>query len=134
MPPSKAAVRVEARAGLQSASSLALVNAFRVVHYRNRLNFRLFSRSRAIYLDVFGEVIMSDKTGGPAFPYSALSPEGPHVYKDCEGMTLRDYFAAQIMCGMWANNSIQGSRDELAKGAYACADAIISERENEQRN
>lgn len=42
---------------LQSASSLALVNAFRVVHLRNRLKIVQFSHSMTIYLGVFGEVI-----------------------------------------------------------------------------
>jgi hypothetical protein len=42
---------------------------------------------------------MSDK-GGSAFPYSALSPEGPVIYKDSEGMSLRDFFAAVALGGL----------------------------------
>ena len=73
---------------------------------------------------------MTDKTGGLAFPV-LHTIDGNWVKdprKEFSGMTLRDYFAAQIMCGMWANKDVQGSKDELAKGAYACADAMLAER------
>lgn len=45
---------------------------------------------------------MSDKNGGPAFPYSALQPDEKSaqlagtMYADNCGMSLRDYFAAQL--------------------------------------
>lgn len=77
---------------------------------------------------------MSDN-GGSAFPYSALSPEGPEVYKDSEGMSLRDYFAAVALGGLIA----AGDNGALSDGtwtfpqlrsrvAYAYADAMLQER------
>ena len=62
---------------------------------------------------------MSIKDGGPAFPRQ-------HI---CEGMTLRDYFAAKAMQGILhlparnESNSIAFSR-----WAYEMADAMLAER------
>ena len=70
--------------------------------------------------------------GGSAFPYSALSPEGPEVYKDSEGMTLRDYFAGKalglggeffhVYSGGYHNPEI------IAQTVYKIADAMLTER------
>lgn len=55
--------------------------------------------------------------------------------------TLRDYFAAEALAGMWANPSIvyqqpdlakKGGQDDLrdmARDAYAVADAMLAARE-----
>ena len=64
-----------------------------------------------------------DKTGGAAFPHVS-----PHL--DRTGMTLRDYFAGQWICG---NFACSGFRDRsacnlAAKMAYRIADAMIAER------
>jgi len=67
---------------------------------------------------------MSDN-GGSAFPYSALSPEGPEVYKDDEGMSLRDYFAAVALGGL---DSVE-NEERAAKWCYQMADAMLKERE-----
>ena len=59
--------------------------------------------------------------GGPAFPVH--SEEGGISYK---GMTLRDYFAAKAIMML----EIQYLADyEIAKRAYAVADAMLAERE-----
>ena len=66
--------------------------------------------------------------GGPAFPqtFEALSIKG------CEGMTLRDYFAAKamqsILCmldeGIRPNDCIRAAED-----SYFIADAMLKARE-----
>ena len=67
----------------------------------------------------------NDKTGGSAFPMA----DAPFAYQD--GMTLRDYFAGQWICG---NFDCSGFRDSsaynlAARMAYRFADAMIAERE-----
>ena len=74
----------------------------------------------------------SKDNGGPAFPSHGSMGEVV-----CDGMTLRDYFAAKAMQGMLAypgcdsrgshhnNNTPQG----VAIMAYAYADAMIAERD-----
>lgn len=68
------------------------------------------------------------KNGGPAFPEAGLSglPNGEFIHGR-EGMTLRDYFAAQAMLGY-----IAGKYDlyalEKAEIAYKIADQMLEER------
>lgn len=64
--------------------------------------------------------------GGPAFPEF----DGElHT----AGMSLRDYFAAQIATGIVANRSTcgrcEGSDRRLAEISYHLADAMLAERE-----
>ena len=59
----------------------------------------------------------SKKDGGNAFP-TAAEP----------GMTLRDWFAGQAICGMLA-----GKDDKMAKWAYQRADAMLKRREQERK-
>ena len=61
---------------------------------------------------------MSNNTGGPAFPHSRLG-------SDCDGMTLRDYFAAKAMQALVKTNYF----DSTAEMAYEMADAMLKERE-----
>jgi hypothetical protein len=64
---------------------------------------------------------MSDNTGGPAFPTSnGGSPD--------EGMTLRDYFAAQAMLGYMGPDYDMGP-ETRAREAYRLADAMLEARE-----
>jgi hypothetical protein len=72
--------------------------------------------------------------GGPAFPHSYLTPQGPTAYDDQAGMSLRDYFAGQALVGLalkWASSS-DGSPEEdnaaTAAAAYMLADAMIKAR------
>jgi len=78
-------------------------------------------------------------TGGPAFPCEVLGIDEHGEYrKPYEGMTLRDYFAAQAMTGaqIWdavlnKKNSIFADGngcDVLAETAYAIADAMLKAR------
>ena len=69
----------------------------------------------------------STNTGGPAFPVPDI--DGSAV---CEGMTLRDYFAAKAMQGILSAtltpNTIW-SQDDAAETAYNVADAMLEARE-----
>jgi hypothetical protein len=69
----------------------------------------------------------SDK---PAFPFSALTPNGPTVYKDNEGMTLREYYAGQAATGL---GNIMGIDVRiLAARCVRLADELIAELERER--
>lgn len=69
---------------------------------------------------------MSKDNGGPAFPPNAgWSSDDPRF----RGMTLRDYFAAKVMQGMWACADVRGNSEALARGAYEMADAMLAERD-----
>ena len=60
-----------------------------------------------------------------AFP----SPHDPRTGSMQLGMELRDYFAAQAMQGMLAENGGGAAHnDDLAKSAYAIADAMMKAR------
>ncbi|WP_459694323.1 hypothetical protein [Achromobacter xylosoxidans] len=64
--------------------------------------------------------------GGPAFPIPNLQDDS-----DFNGMTLRDYFAAKAMQGMfaafkhWPRDYEHG---EVGKHAYQAADAMLAAR------
>jgi len=66
----------------------------------------------------------NDKTGGAAFPHVS-------THMDRTGMTLRDYFAGQVIGGLFECSSLRGSSDHslAASLAYRLADAMIAERE-----
>ena len=68
--------------------------------------------------------------GGPAFPCEHEGYGGSSARSS--GMSLRDYFAGQALCGMFANTSEDFviSHRELASAAYATADAMIKARES----
>lgn len=67
-----------------------------------------------------------EKDGGPAFPAWELNGHG-HQEMTCFGMSLRDYFAANVMSEMrWTSNS-----DQIKTCAYLCysiADAMLEAR------
>ena len=59
----------------------------------------------------------------------------PHL-RDDSGMTLRDYFAAKAMLGLFSSGHFKGSvfsqnTVEVAKVAYIMADAMLAAREQE---
>ena len=69
---------------------------------------------------------MTDKdTGGSAFPhkgYFAREPDDP-------GMTLRDWFAGQVLAGICASPSWdENSWFDRAANAYHAADAMLEAR------
>lgn len=74
------------------------------------------------------------KTGGPAFPFWS---DTQHL-AGYEGMSLRDYFAAQALTGaqVWdavlnGKNAVlvKGGANTLAEIAYAVADAMMETRD-----
>ena len=63
--------------------------------------------------------------GGPAFPTVARDGNWqPHH----DGLSLRDYFAGQVLVGALADPTCQPSPIELAKIAYRGADAMLAAR------
>ena len=67
---------------------------------------------------------MSNNTGGPAFPRGGMGDKG---------MTLRDYFAAKALCGLYTpiedyESPLRWNHGDLAKAAYMAADAMLEER------
>ena len=94
---------------------------------------------------------MTTKDGGQAFPVSAGSycNSSDEVWPPTEGMTLRDYFAGQVLAGVYASGShrdvaaaiqdegVRLSASELAAFTvvriaamvYEVADAMLAERE-----
>jgi hypothetical protein len=52
-------------------------------------------------------------------------PTHPDAPLSCDGMTLRDYFAAKAML----RTSVGSSYEQLAKTAYEIADAMMKARE-----
>ncbi len=74
---------------------------------------------------------MSKNDGGPAFPLD-IQGLGNSV-----GMTLRDYFASQVIIGYLSGNLRRADNmdkngtigdDEIAQTAYGLADAMLKER------
>ena len=78
--------------------------------------------------------------GGPAFPrpYSELgnskcsqSEPPQEMYWDQKGMTLRDYFAGQVLGSSmkaWGYGELVMPYAKIVKTAYECADAMLLER------
>lgn len=83
---------------------------------------------------------MSKPTGGPAFPMQPVSNANGEIQWGYDGMTLRDYFAAQAMQAIYGGPGARmvADRDErydetnwaevVASNAYEMADAMIAER------
>ena len=71
------------------------------------------------------------KDGGPAFPEAiAIGPSGD-VYPGFGGMSLRDWFAGQVLTRVYANEGRYGPEGlkQCAEYAYAMADAMLAARE-----
>ncbi|MGS1033144.1 hypothetical protein [Burkholderia glumae] len=78
--------------------------------------------------------------GGPAFPIPLQPGQSYQGHAPCDGMTLRDYFAAKVLQGLMANEQFPPPRpieqartreemaDEIAAAAYRMADAMIKAR------
>jgi hypothetical protein len=73
-------------------------------------------------------------TGGPAFPSIRDIRHRPDFDSE-EGMTLRDYFAAQAMqafVSAWVSTNTGPDNDlKVAEYAYAMADAMLEAREKQ---
>ena len=87
----------------------------------------------------------TEKHGGPAFPVPLLPGQSWQEMAPCDGMTLRDYFAAKAMQGMLAvpDDQRYGDRADksltveqwqswcvtgLTEHAYRVADSMIQTR------
>jgi hypothetical protein len=73
---------------------------------------------------------MSKKDGGSAYPVlDSYVYEGGTWRLDCigRGMTMRDYFAGQVL----ASCNSTGSPEQVALYAYMVADAMLAEREKQ---
>lgn len=80
------------------------------------------------------------KAGGPAFPYPFYDEKG-HCIDGIEGMTLRDYFAAQALSTILGQYDFTFFEDDekaqpedtlalcLARNSYTMADAMLKARE-----
>lgn len=66
----------------------------------------------------------TQNTGGPAFPVPS------EWEKHWDGMSLRDYFAAKAMQGLFAaGGGVVKPADQWAAQAYKMADAMLKVRE-----
>ena len=77
--------------------------------------------------------------GGPAYPTTdgamfETQPDGNSIYRvapGCNGMSLRDYFAAAVVQGILADGGPVGhdmSNKWLAETSYGIADAMLRAR------
>ena len=76
---------------------------------------------------------MTDDTqddGGPAFPSDLVIGNAVTGRKPYDGMSLRDYFAAQAIRARWGNG-VAMTPEEAAMMAYQLADAMIAERSHD---
>lgn len=75
----------------------------------------------------------NEKEGGPAFPSHEAAESDYRNRISGGGMSLRDYFAAKAMQGMFASDTDewneQGDWESRAKSAYNMADAMLKARE-----
>ena len=82
---------------------------------------------------------MSAKDGGPAFPQFPTSQDELHNL--CQGMSLRDYFAAKAMQAMIGNlpdmaargtiEQVQEAMRSIHEAAYWHADQMLAERDRD---
>lgn len=74
--------------------------------------------------------------GGPAFPLphdGAVSPATDIYGNDISsGMTLRDYFAAQVLPAVFQAATDDITFDVIARRAYSAADEMIAARKSER--
>lgn len=71
-------------------------------------------------------------TGGPAFPISLQNGESWQGMAPCDGMTLRDYFAAKAMQALIIANGPTpngGWPTYAERTAYTIADAMLKAKE-----
>ena len=74
---------------------------------------------------------MTKDNGGPAFPHESSVCSDHGIFPEIEpGMTLRDYFAAQVIAGVLAHGIPTDASDRqfVADHAYLFADAMLEAR------
>jgi hypothetical protein len=63
----------------------------------------------------------------PAFPQTRTLPDGSH--EECEGLTMRDYFAAKVLQALITRESNMHPNPLMYAGAaYDIADAMLEAR------
>ena len=73
--------------------------------------------------------------GGPAFPIRAsFGPNPDAAHFAGFGMSLRDWFAGQVMVGLTSAGAWRGAYTKVARAAYELADAMLEERDQEGSN
>jgi len=73
--------------------------------------------------------VSNTNDGGPAFPNPIERSMRDFGTTDAyPGMSLRDYFAAKAMPGLVFKQNIHIPPKEMAKKAYAIADAMLAAR------
>ena len=76
--------------------------------------------------------------GGSAFPRPASTSNHGFPYAEQDGMSLRDWFAGQVIVGMAAADPEgpsmrpQDAAQIMAQGAYQLADAMLEARNSEE--
>lgn len=69
---------------------------------------------------------MSEKdSGGAAFPHEYTYDGMPWTH---EGMTMRDYFAAQALVGLLSAGVGQNDEHKVSEACFRVADAMLAER------
>ncbi|MDN7795872.1 hypothetical protein [Burkholderia vietnamiensis] len=76
------------------------------------------------------------KDGGPAFPIPLHEGQSYQGHAPCDGITVRDYFAAEALVGMLAypgcesrgSHHNNNTPDGVAAMAYEYADAMLRAR------
>ncbi len=71
---------------------------------------------------------MAIDTGGLAFPLPGMTLSDGRGYASNPGMTLRDWFAGQVLVGVWSDSTLSGTPKTIAEGCYEMADAMLAER------
>ncbi|MCH4572224.1 hypothetical protein ACOTDT_17005 [Achromobacter xylosoxidans] len=70
--------------------------------------------------------------GGPAFPVPLHPGQSYQGHAPCDGMTLRDYFAAKALAAVWRDIPDDAERSlalrELGVRSYEMADAMLAAR------
>ena len=64
----------------------------------------------------------------PAFPTPLHPGQSWQRMAPCDGLSIRDYFAANALQGLLADSKVQGTHAEFAERSYAIADAMIQAR------
>lgn len=74
---------------------------------------------------------MSAPENPPAFPYSWQweMPDGEKLWKNHDGMSLRDWFAGQVLSAVYSGLPNGADFTEVAELAFGVADAMLAERE-----
>ena len=72
---------------------------------------------------------MDKNTGGQAFPVQFDFVNQIDDLSRQEGMTLRDWFAGQILCGTSFWDIKENDTEYIARRCYEIADAMIKERD-----